>query len=614
MPNHVSFIVLLTAFPFNLLFLASYTSVNAVTLQDNNVAHIQTDITSRKKIKKKCKSKGTSKGSSKGKGTSAPTVLSNRRRKTSSSDKETYQVDVIKDAVKYRVVSGFVPVVAAKAKDKAKSPSGIKKTKSPSALKKTKSPSALKKTKSPSHIIDCEEVELPSYAPSISLSPSVVPSSKPSFKPTTSSAPSSFPTQQPSDNPSMVPSTYPSLSPTISHQPSTTQQPSASTIPSTMPSEAYSPWCNSIDIGVTDEVPTTAYVVEGTYAYEMEYENTMNLSEILEEVDNAILQDLIKDHIWCGNKNQAERSRSLGLATLKPGHVIGVKTKTNIRNNRRSLLIDGISLDETDVVASSQCRKISPGEPSSCQIFDGSYTLYLREHHTLSERQAKDDVLRTIKSGMDTNEENNIAHRVKGVEDFYYLGEEYDENDSSIVGQNGEINGLESIVSSSLSALGVLIISLGSVVTILFVYAATRKKDRYKLKRMEEFFEEEESLFGKGGIGLDDLDTEIDLMSTDSGKRTRNIEILGDEHSRYSSNPHDTDIYAMGGALRQNRNGLGRRDNAVNVHKCTSATCHICSHNLIDPTFVRSIYPDTVDMNMANAKERNYSVPDTVEM
>merc|ERR1712038_1614264 len=143
--------------------------------------------------------------------------------------------------------------------------------------------------------------------------------------------------------------------------------------------------------------------------------------------------------------------------------------------------------------------------------------------------------------------------------------------------------------------LGWALVTVGSAITLLFVFAATRKKERHRTTRSMEVYEEEETLFGKGGIGLDELENETDLMSTDSCRRSRNVQILGDENSQCSDD--DLKLYGLGRykplPYGPNRNDLGQRGDAVDVHRCSSATCPICSPRLVDPTFVKSIFPDT---------------------
>ena len=147
--------------------------------------------------------------------------------------------------------------------------------------------------------------------------------------------------------------------------------------------------------------------------------------------------------------------------------------------------------------------------------------------------------------------------------------------------------------------MGYSLIMVGSVITLLFIFAATRKKNHHRTERMEELYEEEQDLFGKG-IGLDDMDNETDLMSTGSFRHGRNVQILGDEHSQYG----------LGRYNGPETSRLGQRGDSLDVHKCTSATCPICTQRLKDPTFVKSLFP----IELSGAKPRCYAVPDTVDM
>ena len=160
----------------------------------------------------------------------------------------------------------------------------------------------------------------------------------------------------------------------------------------------------------------------------------------------------------------------------------------------------------------------------------------------------------------------------------------------------------------SVSGVGILLIATGSVVTLLFIFAASRRKENYRIRRMEEIIEEDELLFAKGGIGLDEFENETDLMSYTSGRRDRDVVILGDENGEYIDHPPNLHIYGHGSP----RGGLNDQGDSMNVHKCTSATCEICTKRSPNPIFVKSMYPDTAVMT--NAKPRDYFSPDTIEL
>ncbi len=477
---------------------------------------------------------------------------------------------------------------------KMKKCKGSKGTKTPTRTKGTKTPTRTKGTKAPhKHKHDDCNDGSPSAAPSISFQPSPSPSTSPSVEPTKSVMPSVMPSNLPSGIPSKTPSQYPSASPTISNQPSISAKPSAA--------KPLSPWCSNTD----GEPPQTDIVISGYYYYSMVYNtDSRTLTQILEGLDDTILDDLIKYHIWCGQDEFKDKgSRSLNLAHDVPGHIVGLKIRNSIVEESRSLLIDGISLNGADTPQpQSQCA--SSSNSGSCQTFKGDYTLYLREGSEWEHNKAKDTVLETIRDGMNP-ENGTLVSRNDGVEELRYIGETLDVEDRN-VGSGGQFNGNQPMANIGLSSTGLALIAVGSVITIAFIFVATRKRNRHRIERMEEFYEEEQDLFGKG-IGLDGMDNETDLMSTDSFRRSRNVHIIGDEDSL---EPNNMKLYGLGSSHGPEATRLGQRGDALDVHKCTSATCQICSQRLAGPTFVRSMFP----IDLSSAKPRGYAAPDTVEM
>ena len=423
-------------------------------------------------------------------------------------------------------------------------------------------------------------------------SPSAAPSSRPSYSPTKSRHPSLHPTGVPSEHPSDHPTNKPSDKPSTSHKPSISLQPSISSKPSSPPTRASSRWCGaSIDDG---EMVRIGNEVNGTYVYEMVYDNDRNLNEMLKNLDKQI-QKLVLDSLVLCHKNSSRKLERNVQMPIVPEAI----SQPSVNLNMRSLLIDSIDTLGVDAPLSARnsCTNLAGSNGQTCQLFQGEYTLYVRE--PMNPGQAIMITLNLLKDNMNVNDDT-LAGQVDGIEELHYIGV-----DQSEFGQNYEADNLRTIdpkAEGNLSAIGGLLIATGSIVTLLFIFAATRRREHYKVERMEEIIEEEESLFGKG-IGLDELDNETDLMSNDSWKQNKNVRILGDEDSAYGLHG------ANGRSLR--RNGLGGRDDAINVHKCTSATCPICNeHRMVDPKFIKSIYPD--GDKMSNTNSRNYSAPDTI--
>lgn len=447
-----------------------------------------------------------------------------------------------------------------------------------------------KGTKSPKKVYDCSES--PSAAPSISLAPSVHPSDEPSL------------------HPSHEPSVIPSMKPSISHMPSVSLMPSLSMIPSSKPSLAFSPWCDGFEAGqsYTDFASDNDKKVSGTYVYEMVYGQNANLNgQVLPDMDKAIQSMLVEKHVWCGEDDLRRKltasSPTLMANLLFPGFVVAIETETTVRSSPRRLEtadgnIDFIDLGGPDGSNSNTCEQLTPDDSQSCGIFQGTYTMYVRGSNGLSEVQMNTLVLSSIRDGMDQND-GTLASQVQNVDKLHYHGAEFEAN-QGLNTAGAAI--MQPIASASLSGVGILLIATGSVITALFVFAATRRKERYRVRRVEEVIEEDEFLFGKSrGIGLDGLDTETDLMSNEP-----NAHVLGDESSLTSMDQHEFVLYGHG-QYKPGNNNLGMRGDSMNVHTCTSATCQICaSKGLADPTFVKSLYPATTS--------RSYSAPNTVEM
>lgn len=448
-----------------------------------------------------------------------------------------------------------------------------------------------------------ECTEVPSSVPSLSPSPSAAPSKAPSTSPSKSptSEPSKRPTRAPSQQPSSKPSSVPSSKPTISHQPSISHQPTISIMPSSKPSYSFSPWCNDLASNDLSNVPVTTNQVEGTYVYEMVYQMGANLTEVLEDLDESILRLLIQNHVWCGDNGS---NRRLSINSLDHEHVMGIKIQMSKlqRGERRSLLIDGLSMDGIDEETQHECKELTSSQNTNCDVFDGTYTLYLREDSILNHEEAKSMVLSTIRTGMN---DGGLANGVQNIDTLHYSGATAGgEYRSDVPGQVKQLE--QPIASASLSSMGVLVVAAGSIITMLLVFAATRRRERYTFTRDVQFVDDDDFLFGKG-IGLDGVDNETDLMSNG------HVRILGDDSSDCS------DIYGYGGDGRKSHRltdkNLCERDDAMNVHHCTSATCQICAQRrMVDPVFVKSMYPDTAPSQIQPRRRRDYAAPDTISL
>lgn len=436
------------------------------------------------------------------------------------------------------------------------------------------------------------------------------PSVQPSTSPSPSQVPSITPTNVPSDSPSMEPSYKPS----VSHAPSVSQMPSQSAVPSQTPSMAFSLGCDIPLKDVFDDSSVTTEIdpysgtgdIGGYYEYQLVFSKMGVEKDILGEVDNALnakLRDLL---IWCGNKKVPKAPKS--------------RKRLLMEKQNENFIIDSISMNGLDKeVKNKKCSaSTAVASDQQCKVFKGDYTLYVRKDRDLTKEAAWAHVNSLILDIM-----IDLENEIPDVVDIIYGGAEVvGPNDGPITlaaGQRGD----NQPVDEKVSPLGGTIMGLGILITLLFLFAATRKREHYTMERVEQVYDDDESLFDKSiGQGTD-------VMS--NGSRAY---VVGDDDSAYmDSDDIVADIqmaekhrlYGMGvrgTRLGPRENDLGGSGEAVNVHKCTSATCQICaSRNR--PIFVNSelsfeenelftpTYSDTVDMDMAN---RHYMSPDTVEM
>merc|ERR1712130_391787 len=152
--------------------------------------------------------------------------------------------------------------------------------------------------------------------------------------------------------------------------------------------------------------------------------------------------------------------------------------------------------------------------------------------------------------------------------------------------------------------------------------------------------EEDESLFMKrddGRIAVHSDDgTDVISVSTSASEKWRKkraAHVMGEDDSVMSDAREGNDIISDLEALeRQNLYGIGKLrkscnygdlnkvTEALNVHKCTSATCQICNNkkNLNKnngPVFVTSdALPPVNENESLIMQERCYDAPDTVDL
>lgn len=440
----------------------------------------------------------------------------------------------------------------------------------------------------------------------------------PSYQPSVSPSPSQVPSISPTALPSVAPSMNPSQGPTLSHAPSVSMMPSQSAVPSQTPTMTFSPGCdiplNEVynEAGFTDVIapgPTSLPNVQGgIYEYQLVYQVNADANEILMDLDEVLNEKLRDLLIWCGKKS--------GRRLLASSDNI----RELMEQQNDEFIIDSISMNGVDTEATNRkcSAKTTVPQGHTCKVFQGDYTLYVRNDRTFSNEAIWTHVNNIIMELM------NNGLELTNVYDIIFGGAEaIGEEEGPITlaaGQRGD----QPAADQKVSPLGGTIMGLGVLVTLLFLFAATRKREHYNMERVEQIYDDDESLFDKSiGQGTD-------VMS--NGSRAR---VLGDDDDSAFLDSDDivADIqmaerhrlYGMGlrgSRLGPQENDLGGSGEAINVHNCTSATCPICSSKK-RPIFVNTdlsaegtemytpTYSDTVNMDMAN---RRYMSPDTIEM
>lgn len=463
---------------------------------------------------------------------------------------------------------------------------------------------------------------------------------EPSAMPSVSSVPSFHPTQRPSPSPSL--SVSPSSSPSVSFKPTQISKAACTAI---LQGLVYT--------GTTD----THRIVKGQYYYEMVTDDGADIPSILASLDDILRQRVGPLLVQCGEYDSA--STDVEGVDLSSTVTATAKSPYNARNllesekrfwglednEERNLQLDGVDLGENDNLEKGECNSgvpVTNGE--SCNVYGGTYVLYIRDSGTsMADDEAKTNILSAIKKEMTGGNEGSLVTLIDGLEALNFLGDEYSSLTSTTIGKLTD--GRDANVSSSLSSTGISLVAVGSLVTLLFLYAATRRRQSYKVQRIEEVFEDDESIFDKNGQmgGTDNMSGDSDVW-----RATRGAHVLGEDDSVFSDLESDNvmndlrvaekrRLYGIGGKTRYSQVGpreddLGGTGDALNVHNCTSATCQICNNaGQSSPTFVpadllspisevtcetelvtpKFTSPDTVDIDM---EPRPYTSPDTIEM
>ena len=482
----------------------------------------------------------------------------------------------------------------------------------------------------PSPTYDYVECETPSSQPSSSSRPSSRPSKTPSLSPT--ALPSLEPSPSPtlSKQPSQFPSLNPSPSPSISQLPSVSQNPSLSLVPTQGPTMDHSPACVELAKNVT-HVHTNNTVVYspngemGYYEYQMVFVDGLTEGELIDTVEDVLQSILSKALIWCPQINARRQMRALSSRAL-------------MSEDNPDMVIDGIDLYGTKENTGKKCGSAVTDDMvdgQKCMVLKGEFKTYLRKKvNNPTPEKVHEHILKKIQDEMLNNA---LAAKVKKADTIVYQGALTKGKDTDTVGISAGERAQDPSANTSISSLGGVIVGSCVVMTLIFLFAATRKREHHKLKVVEQVFEDDESIFGN---------TNSDMMSngSDYWKTQRGAHVLGEDDSVYSDfDGHDIladmkkaekrHLYGTGsrGIRGPQEDNLGARGDSLDVHNCTSATCQICTgrnrpifvnSDLLSPIVevspsreeesqISPSYANTIDMDRA---ERKYASPDTVDM
>ena len=97
-------------------------------------------------------------------------------------------------------------------------------------------------------------------------------------------------------------------------------------------------------------------------------------------------------------------------------------------------------------------------------------------------------MLETIRTEMNSG---SPAEGNDDIEGLHYHGETMLNDSSKNFGDNTAGSVIQPIASASLSGVGISLITVGSVIALLFVFAASRRKESHRTRQMKEIIEED---------------------------------------------------------------------------------------------------------------------------
>jgi len=434
---------------------------------------------------------------------------------------------------------------------------------------------------------DFKECEAPSAYPSISPSVTLSPSTAPSV-----SQPPSI-SQTPSRSPTLFPTLYPSVSPSESFKP-TISPSSPSSQPSFLPT-------SQLTIQPTRSCKGSQYLtdrsVKGEFDFELETNEEITL--ILSNVKANLMDELETTLLGCGSRRLAITADTIGVIR-------------GTFDQSRLLKIASVKIgDESSEKFADSCLNSSP------DCYTTSFILYLDDSiDSLTDNEAAIKALKAIKKAIEKMNNDNI----EGIDRILFKGGRLQDTSGYLYSGDASRSFAQVQANKGLSSAGVAWICVVGVMTILFVFAVVRKKNYYEIKTNEGILDND-STFGKT-YSKESLktpmvlsDTETDLISIASSNwKQRAANVVGEDDSVFSDNSIEQQrrLYGLGRSRRPIVQNDG--DKIMNVHKCTSATCPICS-NKKGPMFVCSDATEFIEEErLDEMKRRSYLMPDTVDI
>lgn len=195
------------------------------------------------------------------------------------------------------------------------------------------------------------------------------------------------------------PSMAPSLN--LSEQPTNASFPTVSpTIPkSSKISDESKNSCHVSDSGFYgDEISSNLRAEYIRYLYQMEYKRNSNTEEILNDLELAISETILKE------------TSLFSECTIHHDRLL---FSTHAARNLEQSIV-GLSSNPTDIITSNLCPSETVFNDSSCSVIEGILTVFYKEEHRLRRITSTSEISTVIEEGMGNGSlslsNNNIRH------------------------------------------------------------------------------------------------------------------------------------------------------------------------------------------------------------